>query len=59
VKNFSASVSLYEAPELRVEPMDEDLSVYRSIHELADSVEATATTAANASWKAAIRTFYR
>jgi len=59
VKNFSASVSLYEAPELRVEPMDEDLSVYRSIHELADSVEANGYYGGERLVKAAIRTFYR
>ena len=58
VKNFSASVSLYEAPELRVEPMEEDLSVYRSIHELADSLEANGYYGGERLVKAAIRTFY-
>jgi glucuronokinase len=59
VKNFSASVSLYEAPELRIEPMDEDLSVYRSIHELADSLEANGYYGGERLVKAAIRTFHR
>jgi glucuronokinase len=52
VKNFSASVSLYE-------PMDEDLSVYRSIHELADSLEANGYYGGERLVKAAIRTFHR
>ncbi len=38
VRNFGASVSLYESPELNIEAQQQDASIFRSIFHLRDSV---------------------
>ncbi|MDQ6480945.1 GHMP kinase [Dyadobacter sp. LHD-138] len=38
VRNFGASISLYESPELHIEPEPQDGSTFRSIFHLRDSV---------------------
>ncbi len=38
IRNFHAEVTLYETPELRIEPADRDLSVFGSIEELVRTV---------------------
>ncbi|PSL25158.1 mevalonate kinase family protein [Dyadobacter jiangsuensis] len=38
VRNFGASISLYESPELHIEPQPQDLNTFRSIFHLRDSV---------------------
>jgi len=38
VRNFGASISLYESPELHIEPEPQDGSTFRSIYHLRDSV---------------------
>ena len=58
VKNFGAHVSLYQTPELRIEPQQEDLHVFRSIHELAEQVQLTGYYGGIRLIKAAIKTFY-
>jgi len=41
VRNFGASISLYETPELKIEEMDVDLNTFRNIYQLVDSVKLT------------------
>jgi glucuronokinase len=38
VRNFGASVSLYESPELNIEPQEQDTNAFRSIYHLRDAV---------------------
>ncbi|GAB3335455.1 hypothetical protein GCM10027299_44460 [Larkinella ripae] len=38
VRNFGASVSLYESPELNIEPQPQDTNSFRSIYHLRDAV---------------------
>lgn len=38
VRNFGASISLYESPELHIDPQPQDESTFRSIFHLRDSV---------------------
>jgi glucuronokinase len=38
VRNFGASISLYESPELHIESQPQDVSTFRSIFHLRDSV---------------------
>lgn len=38
VRNFGASISLYESPELHIEPQPQDINTFRSIYHLRDSV---------------------
>ena len=38
VRNFGASISLYESPELHIEPQSQDVSTFRSIYHLRDTV---------------------
>lgn len=38
VRNFGASISLYESPELHIEPQAQDDSTFKSIYHLRDSV---------------------
>jgi glucuronokinase len=41
IRNFGASISLYETPELRIEEMEVDQNTFRSIYHLVDSVKLT------------------
>ncbi|TDB65889.1 mevalonate kinase family protein [Arundinibacter roseus] len=38
VRNFGTSISLYESPELHIEPQPQDSSTFKSIYHLRDSV---------------------
>ena len=38
VRNFGASISLYESPELHIEPQPQDHNIFKSIFHLRDSV---------------------
>jgi glucuronokinase len=38
VRNFGAHVSLYQTPELRIEPQEQDQNIFRNIYHLSDSV---------------------
>jgi len=57
VKNFGAQISLYETPELHIEPRDQDLNIYKNIHELLESVNLTGYYGAARLVKAAIKKF--
>lgn len=57
VKNFGAQISLYETPELHIEPRDQDLNIFRNIHELVESVNLTGYYGAARLVKAAIKKF--
>lgn len=57
VRNFGASVSLYESPELHIEPTDQDLNVYKNLHDLIESVNLTGYYGASRLVKAAIKKF--
>ena len=57
VRNFGASVSLYESPELHIEPTEEDLNVYKNLHELVESVNLTGYYGGSRLVKAAIKKF--
>jgi glucuronokinase len=57
VRNFSASVSLYESPDLCIEETDVDLNKFRNIYHLADSVKLTGYYGGTRLIKAAIKKF--
>ena len=57
VRNFGASVSLYESPELHIESTEQDLNVYKNIHELVESVNLTGYYGGSRLVKAAIKKF--
>lgn len=57
VKNFGAQVSLYETPELCIEPQREDRNVYRNVYELVESVQLVGYYGADRLIKAAIKRF--
>jgi len=57
VKNFGVQISLYETPELHIEPRDQDLNIYKNIHELVESVNLMGYYGASRLVKAAIKKF--
>ncbi|HEY4784524.1 MAG TPA: hypothetical protein VIH57_00680 [Bacteroidales bacterium] len=57
IRNFGASVSLYETPELKIEETEVDLNTFRNIHHLADSVKLTGYYGGTRLIKAAIKKF--
>lgn len=57
VRNFGASVSLYETPELKIEEMDVDQNTFRNVYHLVDSVKLTGYYGGTRLVKAAIRKF--
>lgn len=57
VRNFGAHVSLYESPELAIEPQKEDLNVFRNIYDLVESVNLTGYYGGSRLVKAAIKKF--
>jgi glucuronokinase len=57
VRNFGASISLYETPELRIEETDVDLNAFRNIHHLVDSVKLTGYYGGTRLIKAAVKKF--
>ncbi len=57
VKNFGASISLYESPELRIEEADVDLNAFRNVHHLIDSVRLTGYYGGARLIKAAVKKF--
>ncbi len=58
VKNFGAQVSLYESPELCIEPQEQDINVYKNIYHLVESVSLTGYYGGDRLIKAAIKKFY-
>jgi len=57
VRNFGAHVSLYETPELAIEPQKEDLNVFRNIYDLVENVNLTGYYGGSRLVKAAIKKF--
>lgn len=58
VRNFGAHVSLYESPELQIEPQIEDTNTYRNIYHLVESVQLTGYYGGTRLLKAAIKKFF-
>lgn len=58
VKNFAATVSLYETPELCIEQQTEDLNVFKNIHDMVEKIAATGYYGATRLIKATIKRFY-
>jgi glucuronokinase len=59
VKNFGARISLYQSPELHIEPQEQDLTVYRNIYHLRDSISLLGYNGGVPLIKAAILKFCR
>jgi glucuronokinase len=57
IKNFGASISLHESPELKIEEADVDLNTFRNVHHLIDSVQLTGYYGGTRLIKAAIKKF--
>ncbi|MGB3618900.1 MAG: GHMP kinase [Catalinimonas sp.] len=57
IKNFGAYVSLYETPELHIEPQEQDRNIYRNVYHLVESVALTGYYGGSRLVKAAIRKF--
>ena len=58
VRYFSASVSLYETPDLCIEETEVDINKFRNIYHLADSVKLTGYYGGSRLIKAAIKKFW-
>lgn len=59
VRNFGAHVYLYASPELHIEPQEQDINIFRSIHDLIESIDLVGYYGGTRLIKAAIRRFYR
>ncbi|WP_460974224.1 mevalonate kinase family protein [Spirosoma knui] len=57
VRNFGASVTLYQSPELNIEPQSQDTNVFRSMHHLRDAVSTLGYHGGVPLLKAAIKKF--
>jgi glucuronokinase len=57
VRNFGAHVSLYESPELHIEPQQEDRNIFRSVYQLVESVDLTGYYGGDRLIKATIKKF--
>lgn len=57
VKNFGAHISLYQTPELRIEPQIQDLHEYKNINDLVESVNLHGYYGGDRLIKAAIKKF--
>ncbi len=57
VRNFGARVSLYETPELRIEPQQQDINCFKNIYHLVESVKSTGYYGGTRLIKAAIKKF--
>lgn len=57
VRNFGAQVSLYQTPELQIEPQHQDQNIYRNIYGLVESVSLVGYYGGDRLIKAAIKKF--
>ena len=57
VKNFGAHVTLYESPELKIEPQEQDINEFKSIYSLIERVKIHGYYGGDRLIKAAIKTF--
>jgi glucuronokinase len=58
IRDFQATVTLTEAPELRIEPDEDDLGVFRDVAQLAESVSRQGYYGGGRLLKAAIKVFH-
>ena len=58
VRNFNATVTIQESPELRIQSHPDDRNVFHTIHDLVDSVKHTGYYGGERLIKAAIKVFY-
>jgi glucuronokinase len=58
VRNFGAHVTLYESPELRIEPQQQDTNIYKNIYDLVESVALHGYYGGDRLIKAAIKKFF-
>lgn len=57
IRNFGASVTLYQTPELKIEETEVDINTFRNIHHLTDNVKLTGYYGGTRLIKAAIKKF--
>ncbi len=57
IRNFGASISIYETPELKIEETEVDLNTFRNVYQLVDSVKLTGYYGGTRLIKAAIKKF--
>jgi glucuronokinase len=57
IRNFGAHVSLYESPELHIEPQETDINVFRNIHHLLETVQMSGYYGGSRLIKATIKKF--
>ncbi len=57
VRNFGAHVSLYQTPELQIEPQNQDRNIYRNIYDMVESVSLVGYYGGDRLIKAAIKKF--
>lgn len=57
IRNFGAHVSLYQTPELQIEPQNQDRNIYRNIYDLVESVSLVGYYGGDRLIKAAIKKF--
>ena len=57
IKNFGAHITLYESPELKIEPQEQDINEYANIYSLIERVKIHGYYGGDRLIKAAIKTF--
>jgi glucuronokinase len=57
IRNFGAHVSLYQTPELQIEPQNQDRNIYRNIYDMVESVSLVGYYGGDRLIKAAIKKF--
>lgn len=57
IRNFGAHVSLYQTPELHIEPQNQDKNIYRNIYDMVESVSLVGYYGGDRLIKAAIKKF--
>jgi glucuronokinase len=58
VRNFGAHVTLYQTPELHIEPQPQDVNLFKNIHALVESVDLHGYYGGDRLIKATIKKFY-
>jgi glucuronokinase len=58
IRNFGASISLYETPELRIEETEVDINTFRNIHQMVSQIKLTGYYGGTRLIKAAIKKFW-
>lgn len=58
IKNFGANITLYESPELNIEPQNQDMNVFKNVHDLVETINLSGYYGGARLIKAAIKRFY-